>query len=524
MALAATAHTFPKRPHIIFILADDLGRGDTSVYGSPQIPTPNIDALACTGVVLNNYYVQPVCAPSRGCLMTGLYAIHTGLQHNTITAGQAAGLPLDLKILPEHLKDLGYETHIVGKWNLGYSTLNQTPTYRGFDTFYGQYNGPVDYYTYVLNFNGHEGIDFFDGLQPVLNGDGEYLTELLEERAEYIIANRNKSQPMFLFLAHQATHSTSGPKKVEAPEENIEKFPYIGDVNRTTYAGMVDAMDQSIGALLGALEEASMLEESIIVFSSDNGAVPGGYWVNFGSNWPLRGMKGTLWEGGIRGAAFIWSPLMQRSHIVSSQLMHITDWLPTLYSAAGGDIKDLGHLDGFDMWQALSAGANSPRTEILHNIDSQEGTASFLYANFKVVVGSSQATWDGRYQIPGGSRPYRDLDVLLQQSQAASVLGRFYGEEASLVCSDGFWRRNATVYCGRDQKTNFFPGQEHYLFDIAEDPCELRNIANVRPDLLSFMLNKLKEYNETAVAPVDDSFDPRGFPENNGGLWGPWLT
>ncbi|XP_077560798.1 arylsulfatase I-like [Haemaphysalis longicornis] len=519
----ATSNTW-KKPHIVFIIGDDIGRGDISLYGSSQIPTPNLDALACAGVVLNNYYVQPLCTPSRACLMTGLYAIHTGLQNSTLGPAQPVGLPLNLKLLPEYLKELGYETHIVGKWHLGYASYNYTPTYRGFDSFYGQYTGPIDYYSNILTFAGHEGIDFWDGTELVSNEAGEYVTTLLEERAEYIIANRNKSKPLFLLVSHQATHSTFGANPVQAPAENTEKFPYIRDQNRTTYAGMVDALDQSVGALLEALEEASMLQDSIIVFSSDNGAYPISMWANFGSNWPLRGGKATLWEGAIRAAAFIWSPMLRRSGVVSQQLMHITDWLPTLYTAAGGEAKDLDHLAGFDMWETLSANAPSPRTEILHNIDSQEGTAALRYGNIKLLVGSFGDIQDARHTIPGGSRPYGDLDVLLRQSQAASVLRRFYGEEAPLGCSGGCLMRNAALNCGGARETNFVSGEEHYLFDIASDPCELRNIAHERPDILSFLLSKLNKYNETVVPSVNHTMDPRGFPENNGGLWAPWLV
>ncbi|KAH6932272.1 hypothetical protein HPB50_004145 [Hyalomma asiaticum] len=287
--------TAPKsRPHIVFVLADDLGWNDVSFHGSPQIPTPNLDALASTGVVLNNYYVMPVCSPSRGALLSGLYSIHVGLHNGVLKPAQPAALPLGVKIMPEHFKDLGYETHLIGKWHIGYYSLKYTPTCRGFDTFFGFYIGGVDYYSHVLNI------------------------------------------PLFLYLAHQATHSGSGSTILQAPEENVEKFPYIGDRNRTIYAGMTDALDQSVGAVLEALEAASMLDDTIIVFSSDNGGAPykGSPYDNMGSNWPLRGSKDTLWEGGVRGAAFVWARQLCSHRRVSQQLMHVTDWLPTLYSAA----------------------------------------------------------------------------------------------------------------------------------------------------------------------------------------------
>ncbi|KAL3223814.1 hypothetical protein MRX96_027122 [Rhipicephalus microplus] len=229
-----TADKKSEPPNIVFILADDLGWADVSMHGSAQIPTPNIDALASTGMALNNYYVQPLCTPSRAALMSGFYAIHTGFQEGPILPGVPAALSLKFKILPEYLKDLGYETHILGKWHLGYFNLNYTPTYRGFDSFCGLYTGPNDYYSHILEW------------------------------------------PLFLYLAHQATHSGINPTPLESPEENVAKFPYIGEPDRTIYAGMVDAMDQSIGVVLEALEAESMLDNTIIVFSSDNGGSPHG--------------------------------------------------------------------------------------------------------------------------------------------------------------------------------------------------------------------------------------------------------
>ncbi|CAN7943622.1 unnamed protein product, partial [Ixodes hexagonus] len=124
------------------------GWDDVSFHGSSQIPTPNLDALAADGITLHNYYVQPMCTPSRAALMTGLYPIRTGMQHWVIRSPEPWGLPLELKLMPEHLKDLGYSTHLVGKWHLGYFKKEYTPTYRGFDSFYGYYNGYIDYYSH----------------------------------------------------------------------------------------------------------------------------------------------------------------------------------------------------------------------------------------------------------------------------------------------------------------------------------------------------------------------------------------
>ncbi|XP_072143083.1 arylsulfatase B-like [Dermacentor andersoni] len=426
-------------PHVVFILADDLGWGDVSFHGSPQIPTPNIDALASTGVVLNNYYVQPTCSPSRGALLSGRYCIHIGFQDSPLLPRQLGGLPLDIKIMPEYFKELGYEPHI----------------------------------------------------------------------------------PLFLYLAHQATHGGVGPEPIEAPRENVAKFPYIDEDDRKVYAGMTDALDQSVGIILEALEEASMLRDTIIVFSSDNGGAPTGPISNRGMNWPLRGAKGTLWEGGIRAAAFLWTAELLQRRRVSHQLMHVTDWLPTLYSAAGGDVERLKPLDGFDMWRALTTGEASPRSEILININRQAGESALRYRNWKLVLGDF-GDMDEHFEIPGGSRPYGDLDPLMRNSSAAAVLRRLYGKEDVFEHASQ-WRREATITCADAAADNFASGGNRYLFDIAQDPCELNNLAEERPELFSMLLERLEVYNKTVVPPVDETIDPRGSPEFHDGVWAPWV-
>ncbi|KAL3203309.1 hypothetical protein MRX96_041952 [Rhipicephalus microplus] len=332
------------RPHIVFFLVDDVGWADVSFHGSSQIPTPNLDALAADGVILNNYYAMPYCTPSRAALMTGLHPIHTGMQGIPIDIAEPWGLPTDVRILPQYLKELDYETHLVGKWHLGSYTDSLTPPCRGFDSFYGLYYG-------------ESGL-----LLP---------HHLLSKpfRVQSVIENRSKSKPLLLLVSHMAAHSALETEPLQAPQENIAKFPYIGEKNRTIYAGMVDALDQSVGQVFKALSDAGMLENSVIVFSSDNGGAMWGHGRSRGFNWPLRGAKGRVWEGGTKVAAFVWSPLFARRRQQYNGLMQITDWLPTFYSIAGGDAAQMADLDGFDMWRSLSYGLPSPRVEMLYNYD-----------------------------------------------------------------------------------------------------------------------------------------------------------
>ncbi|KAG0444944.1 hypothetical protein HPB47_013195 [Ixodes persulcatus] len=163
-----------------------------------------------------------------------------------------------------------------------------------------------------------------------------------------------------------------------------------------------------------------MLEDTMIAFSSDNGGLPYGAYSNRGFNWPLRGAKFTLWEGGVRVPAFVWSSKFLKKPRVSDQLMHITDWLPTLYSAAGGNVSNLGSIDGIDMWRYLTLGFGSGRKEVLLTIDPLENLAGLRYKNYKLVVGEGfDEELDGRYSLPGGLRPTNDVPQLRKDSRVA---------------------------------------------------------------------------------------------------------
>ncbi|XP_050046074.2 arylsulfatase B-like isoform X2 [Dermacentor andersoni] len=455
-----------KKPHIIFILADDLGWADVSFHGCPQIPTPNLDTLAADGVVLNNYYVHPTCTASRGALMTGLYSTRYGLQHIPIQPGEPYGLDLKYTLLPGHLKRLGYETHLIGKWHLGSYRYEYTPTRRGFDSFYGFYYGHEDYHTHMLHHSqdGKEisGLDLWNGTEPAEDAMGVYGTELFAEKAVRLIQNMDKSKPQFLYLSQQAVHSGNDDDPLQSQKKNVDKFPYIGEKNRTIYAGMVDSLDEAVGSVMRALGEAGMLQDSVIVFSSDNGGVPWGYMASRGINWPLRGAKSSPWEGGSRAAAFLWSPLLDKSRRVSQQLMHITDWLPTFYALAGGLVSDLGPLDGKDMWAAVSRDEPSPRSDIVYNIDPLWNYAAIRRDSFKIVVGSHVGgRLDQHFPIPGGQGTSQKLDALMERSLAAEVL-------------------------------------------------ESMNRA-------------LEEYRAQTVPPLKPAVDPTSFPENHNGTWAPWV-
>ncbi|XP_049268992.1 arylsulfatase B-like [Rhipicephalus sanguineus] len=498
------------------------GWADVSFHGSSQIPTPNLDALAADGVILNNYYVTPYCTPSRAALMTGLHPIRTGMQGVPIGVSEPWGLPTDVRILPQYLKEFDYETHLVGKWHLGSYKESVTPTCRGFDSFYGIYQGLGDYYSHTINYQNHTGLDFWLNKKPAWSDIGTYATSLYTERAQFIIKNRTKSKPLLLVVSHQAAHSALDTDMLQAPQENIAKFPYIEEKNRTIYAGMVDALDQSVGQVVQALSDAGMLENTVIAFSSDNGGAIWGSERSRGFNWPLRGAKGTVWEGGTRVAAFVWSPLLARRRRVYNELMHITDWLATFYSLAGGDAAKMAELDGFDMWRPLSYGLPSPRVELLYNYDyAFTHSAALRNSRYKLVLDGNGAFAD-RYNIPGGTRPCHDLDSLVAQSTVASVLRHFY-KTKSLNFPKG-WRQKATLTCGNVATANFSSDTSVYLFDVVADPCELNNLASRLPNVVASLKKHLHEFGAAAL-PVRNirAIDPKSFPENHGGTWAPWV-
>nr|CAD7586143.1 unnamed protein product [Timema genevievae] len=249
--------------------------------------------------------------------------------------------------MPEFLKEAGYSTHAVGKWHLGFFRKEYTPTYRGFDSHYGYWNGYQDYYDHSMlaTLVPYKGYDMRRDLDLDYSNQGRYSTDLFTDEAVRLIQTHDSRRPMFLYLSHLAPHAGNEDDPFQAPDEEVAKFPHIDDPERRVYAAMVSRLDQSVGEVVTALRTKGMLDNSIIVFMSDNGAPTFGVHSNRGSNWPLRGMKESPWEGGVRGVAAVWSPLLAKTQRVSNQMMHMSDWLPTLYSAAGTSLITDGSLD-----------------------------------------------------------------------------------------------------------------------------------------------------------------------------------
>lgn len=247
------------RPHILYIIADDLGSADVGFRGS-DIRTPNLDALAAGGARLGYFYTQPMCTPTRAALMTGRYPLRYGLQTAVIPSGADFGLATDEFLLPQALKEAGYRTALVGKWHLGHADQKYWPCQRGFDSFYGPLVGEIDHFKHEA----HGVTDWYRDNEPVV--EEGYDTDLLGAEAVRLIGGHDPKTPLFLYLAFTAPHTP-----YQAPQAYIDAYAGIADPQRRTYAAMITAMDEQIGKVVAALEARGLRENTLIVFHSDNG-------------------------------------------------------------------------------------------------------------------------------------------------------------------------------------------------------------------------------------------------------------
>ncbi|XP_076290004.1 arylsulfatase B isoform X2 [Lasioglossum baleicum] len=505
-----------------------FGWNDVGFHGSNQIPTPNIDALGYNGVILNRHYVLPSSTPSRAAFFTGQYPIRIGMQGDGIHGGEPRGLPLNIKILPEYLRGLGYTTKLIGKWHLGFHTPQYTPLHRGFDFFLGFYNSYISYYDYRYSNQNMSGYDMHRGDDPAHGINRAYATNLFTDEAIKVIENHELTRPLYLHVSHLAVHA---PLEQPAEEYTDRDFHQIREPNRRKYARMVSQLDESVARIFLALAERGMLKDSLILFLTDNGAASVGKDRNWGSNYPLRGSKYTLYEGGVRGVAAIWSPRIQKAARVSNQLVHMTDWLPTLYSAAGGNLQDLGEIDGMDQWQIISEGYGRGRDTLLLNIDEVFKTEGAIYSRFKLLRGSLEnGYYDGYYGDSGRMvevLPYSDL---VMRSSISEVITHHLGGPVTQPSTMAQLRQDAMTFNCRPNITYYRRysyttcNVTECLFDIVNDPCETKNIVEAYPRITRDLDLYLEKYGRILVrqtkVPIDGLADPRR--RNN--TWEPWMN
>ncbi|MFY7818871.1 MAG: arylsulfatase B [Akkermansiaceae bacterium] len=356
------------KPNIVYIMADDMGYADAGFNGGKEIKTPHLDCLAKEGAILSSFYVQPVCSPTRASLMTGRYVAHTGV-YSVVRPGEPWGLPLAEKTLAQKLKESGYETAISGKWHLGEFQAPYRPTQRGFDHQYGLWFGMIDFFTHKRG----NTLDWHRNDQPC--EDKGYSTHLIAKEACARIRQRDPKKPLFLYLPFNAVHTP-----LQVPESYTAPYTALKG-NRKTYAGMLAAMDEAIGQVVAALEEQKMRDNTLIVFSSDNGGPSPG---RITDNGILREGKGTIYEGGVRVCAFATWPGKIPAGKVIDQPLHIIDWYPTLIRRAGVSLEQKLPIDGKDIWPVLTSDAKSPHEAILLS-STLPGLAAVRAGDWKLI-------------------------------------------------------------------------------------------------------------------------------------------
>jgi arylsulfatase A-like enzyme len=408
------------KPNIVLIVADDLGWNNVGYHGSAA-RTPNLDRLVREGVELDRFYAAPLCSPTRAGLMTGRHPLRMGVGCTVITPWRKHGLPAEEKTIAEVLARAGYKRRgCVGKWHLGHSHVRHHPLSRGFTHFYGCYNGALDYFTHI-----REGeLDWHRGHRPAR--EAGYATHLISKEAVAFVAECPADEPFFLYVPYNAPHSP-----LQAPEKYLAMYPKL-QAKQRAYAAMVTAMDEGIGQILSALKDKGVVDDTFVLFFSDNGAGIGG------DNQPLRGGKATVWEGGVRVPAVVrWPSGGLRGGKKVTCPMGFIDVLPTVMRLAGaGDHQGLP-LDGQDM------------------LDRMAGKA------------------------PPPDRPWY------------SYVG--YGTKDQLAVMEGPWK---LLYMGPrilETKDPAADGQVH-LFRIWDDPNEKTDLAAKNPKVVQRLLGKLKTY------------------------------
>jgi arylsulfatase A-like enzyme len=370
-----------KRPNIIFIMADDLGNADLGYRGG-GVKTPNIDKLANEGVRLESFYGQQVCTPSRAALMTGRYPMRYGLQTLVIFPSHTYGLPTDERTLPQALKDAGYSTFIVGKWHLGHADQKYWPQNRGFEYFYGNVTGEVDYFTRERG-----GVIDWQRNGKFLK-EGGYYTTLIGDEAVKLISQQDGNKPFFLYFASLAPHAP-----FQAPANYLDQYKSVPDKQKRAYLAMITALDDQIGRIVDEVNKKGLRDNTIILLASDNGGATSGLFAQGAksneereheeggieqgakapaSNAPFRGGKDSLYEGGVRVPAFVNWPGKLKPRVVNDPV-HMVDVMPTLLALAGGKDSPGHPLDGKDIWQTLAEGQPSPNEDVLINVEAFRG-------------------------------------------------------------------------------------------------------------------------------------------------------
>ena len=356
------ARNDPTHPNIVFILADDMGFSGIHAYGGNQIPSPNIDYLADNGIVCDNFRATPISSATRVCLMTGKYQQRTGLNHIYSEVDPMDGLdPAKFPSFAMVLKDNGYYTGLIGKWHMG-QDIKFNPLNHGWDVWHGYTMGNIDFQSH---YNTIHKIDWWDGKE--LKDEPGYVTTLINKYScKFIKESVAKKQPFFLMVSENAVHvPMQGPN--DPPIRTDSTCPYRNDLNMTdkeyrrVYQDMVREMDKGIGEILQTLREQDVLENTIVIFTSDNGGEENAAQKYPGNNGYFRGAKSSPYEGGCRVPLIFYYP-KEWGHSHSAEPMDIIDMMPTFLDMAG--VRNNRTVDGVSLLPTLRTGKPMPRRNI----------------------------------------------------------------------------------------------------------------------------------------------------------------
>ena len=487
IVLITAALAVEDKPNIVLVLVDDWGWANVGYHRDPQTPevdTPNINSLVQQGLELDHHYASSTCSPSRCSLLSGRLPIHVNDKNRNMAlynpddpiAGYM-GIPVGMTTLGTKMKEGGYATHVVGKWNVGTATYEHTPEGRGFDSSLIYFSSSNDYYTQqVGECDGTPIVDLWDSGKPAreLNGTG-YEEDIFKERILKIVEDHPTSSPLFLYYAPHIMHTP-----LDVPDSYLTQFDFIDDDNRQPYMAMVKYFDDVIGELVDALKDKDMWSNTLLVISSDNGGQ-----IYAGNNYPLKGLKGSDWQGGVRVNAFVSGGYLPDSMqgMKTDEYIHLADWYATFSNLAGVDPTDeaaalagLPAIDSLDMWPLISGQVStSPRTDVPISYNT------LISGDYKILTGTvPNAGWT-------------------EEVYPNSNSGRLPDQEC---------------------------GNKGCLYDIKNDPEELYDLASTRRPILREMRTKLQSYQGTLFDPDRGSVSSEACVAAQGvykGFWGPFV-
>jgi len=445
-----------ERPNVLLILVDDMGYGDFGVFNDGTTETPALDGLTEEGICLTQHYSgSAVCAPARAALITGRYPHRTGAI-DTLEGRGLDRLALREVTLGDAFGTSGYATGHIGKWHLGALDERYHPNNRGFDEFVGFRGGWSDYYEWRLDYNGEK-----------READGRYLTDVFTDEALGFI-RRHRDEPFFLHLNYNAPHFP-----FQAPEEEIKPFRSRGEFTEavSTIYGMIRRMDKGVGAIMSELEKLGLDENTIVIFTSDNGPQFGGEGEESTDrfNCDFRGAKGFVYEGGIRVPAIIrWPGELAEGEKVD-RMVHFVDWFPTLVSACGLEVPQGPPIDGKDVLSTLQGES-----------EQVESNRFWQWNRYEPLITCNAAVRDGEWKLV---RPR--IEEAMQVSERDLQMDRelkYEPEKHDSIRGRPFPDREVP------------PPPPPRLFNIEEDPLEETELGDRHPEKREELLKELEEW------------------------------